>query len=232
MLRAIIFDFDGVIADTEPLHFRAFQQVLEGIGLSLSETDYYTNYLGFDDRGCFVTALAANGRTTPPDTIRSLMERKAAAYLDAVRRHLVVLPGVPTFVRQASQRYPLAIASGALRPEIELILQTIGLRDCFRQITSAEDVARGKPDPEPFLLALELLNKPSGIAAAAPILPDACLVIEDSIPGIRSGKAAGMKVLAVANTHAIGELSEADAITPSLEEVNLQELSRRLWKTG
>jgi beta-phosphoglucomutase-like phosphatase (HAD superfamily) len=82
------------------------------------------------------------------------------------------------------------------------------------------------------LLALELLNKPSGIAAAAPILPDACLVIEDSIPGIRSGKAAGMKVLAVANTHAIGELSEADAITPSLEEVNLQELSRRLWKTG
>jgi HAD superfamily hydrolase (TIGR01509 family) len=231
MLRAIIFDFDGVIADTEPLHFRAFQQVLEGIGLSLSETDYYANYLGFDDRGCFITALAANGRPTPAETIRSLMEQKAVAYLDAVRRHLIVLPGVPAFVRQASLQYPLAIASGALRPEIELILHTIGLRDCFQQITSAEDVARGKPDPEPFLLTLERLNKSDGIAAA-PILPDECLVIEDSIPGIRSGKTAGMKVLAVANTHAIGELNEADALTPGLDQVNLQELSGRLWGTG
>ena len=231
MLRAIIFDFDGVIADTEPLHFRAFQQVLEGIGLSLSETDYYANYLGFDDRGCFITALAANGRPTPAETIRSLMEQKAVAYLDAVRRHLIVLPGVPAFVRQASLQYPLAIASGALRPEIELILHTIGLRDCFQQITSAEDVARGKPDPEPFLLTLERLNKSDGIAAA-PILPDECLVIEDSIPGIRSGKTAGMKVLAVANTHAIGVLNEADALTPGLDQVNLQELSGRLWGTG
>lgn len=232
MLRAIIFDFDGVIADTEPLHFRAFQQVLEGIGLSLSETDYYANYLGFDDRGCFMTALAANGRPTPAETVRSLMERKAVAYLEAVRNHLVVLPGVPTFVRQASRQYPLAIASGALRPEIELILQTIGLRDCFQQIASAEDVARGKPDPEPFLLALELLNKPDGIPTTASIKPDECLVIEDSIPGIRSGKAAGMKVLAVANTHAIGELDEADAITPGLDQVDLHELSGRLWGTG
>lgn len=229
MLRAIIFDFDGVIADTEPLHFRAFQAVLEGIGLSLSETDYYANYLGFDDRGCFIAALAANGRATPAETVRSLMERKAVAYLDAVRQHLVVLPGVSTFVRQASRQYPLAIASGALRPEIELILQAIGLRDCFQQIASAEDVAKGKPDPEPFLLALERLNKSEGIGATAPILPDECLVIEDSIPGIRSGKTAGMKVLAVANTHAIGELNEADAITPGLDQVNLQELSGRLW---
>ena len=231
MLRAIIFDFDGVIADTEPLHFRAFQQVLEGIGLSLSETDYYANYLGFDDRGCFITALAANGRPTPAETIRSLMEQKAVAYLDAVRRHLIVLPGVPAFVRHASLQYPLAIASGALRPEIELILHTIGLRDCFQQITSAEDVTRGKPDPEPFLLTLERLNKSDGIAAA-PILPNECLVIEDSIPGIRSGKTAGMKVLAVANTHAIGVLNEADALTPGLDQVNLQELSGRLWGTG
>jgi HAD superfamily hydrolase (TIGR01509 family) len=205
--------------------------VLEGIGLSLSETDYYANYLGFDDRGCFITALAANDRPTPPETVRFLMERKAAAYLEALRSHLVVLPGVPVFVRQASRQYPLAIASGALRPEIELILHTISLRDCFQQITSAEDVARGKPDPEPFLLALELLNKSSGVTATAPIKPDECLVIEDSIPGIRSGKAAGMKVLAVANTHAIGELNEADAITPGLDHINLQELSGRLWGT-
>ncbi|MEX5213920.1 MAG: HAD family phosphatase [Nitrospiraceae bacterium] len=232
MLRAIIFDFDGVIADTEPLHFRAFQQVLAGIGLSMSEAEYYADYLGFDDRGCFITALAANGHPTPADTIHSLMERKAAAYLDAVRRHLVVLPGVPAFVQQASRQYPLAIASGALRPEIELILRTIGLRDCFQEITSAEDVVRGKPDPEPFLLALERVNKSSGTAATAPIKPGECLVIEDSIPGIRSGKAAGMKVLAVANTHAIGDLAEAHAITPGLDQVDLQELTGRLWGPG
>ena len=92
-------------------------------------------------------------------------------------------------------------------------------------------MTRGKPDPEPFLLTLERLNKSDGIAAA-PILPNECLVIEDSIPGIRSGKTAGMKVLAVANTHAIGVLNEADALTPGLDQVNLQELGGRLWGTG
>ncbi len=229
MLRAIIFDFDGVIADTEPLHFHGFRDVLATIGISLTEHDYYANYLGFDDRGAFQAALAAQGRPAPAETVAALMQQKAVAYLDAVRNHITIFPGVEMLVRTAADRFPLAIASGALRGEIELILTVAGLRSCFRHITSAEDVSRGKPHPECFQLALHALNsaRPASHIKAAD-----CLVIEDSLPGIRGARAAGMKVLAVANTHTIQELGEADAIAHSLAEVSLAELNRRLWKSA
>lgn len=226
MLRAIIFDFDGIIADTEPLHYHGFRQVLATIGIPLSEPDYYAHYLGFDDRGAFQAALASQGRPAPEDTVAALMRQKAVAYLDAVREHIRIFPGVADLVRAASARMPLAIASGALRGEIELILDVAGLRPCFRHITSAEDVSRGKPNPECFLLALAALNRGS---LTAPITPADCLVIEDSLPGIRAGKAAGMQVLAVTNTHPLQDLHEADAITHSLAEIDLHELDRRLW---
>lgn len=227
MLRAVIFDFDGVIADTEPIHFAAFRKVLAEIGVALTEADYYANYLGYDDKGCFAAALAANGRPAPPATVADLVARKAGAYMEHIRRHLVVFPGVRELVRDAAARYRLAIASGALRHEIEFILEQAGIRREFAHITSAEDVTRGKPDPEGFLHALASLNRerPDEPLAAAD-----CLVIEDSIPGIHAARAAGMKVLAVANTHTIQDLREADAVTHSLEGMNLTELSERLWR--
>ncbi len=228
MLRSIIFDFDGVIADTEPLHFRGFQRILADLDIPLTETDYYANYLGFDDRGAFIEALTSRGRPTPAETVADLVRKKASVYLEAVRDHIVIFPGVEAFVRSAAARYPLAIVSGALRSEIELILDVAGLRPCFTHITSAEDVTRGKPNPQGFLLALEALN---GAPGASPIGAAECLVIEDSLPGIRGARAAGMKVLAVANTHTVQELGEADAITHSLTDVTPEELERRLWKT-
>ncbi len=227
MLRAVIFDFDGVIADTEPLHFAAFRKVLAEIGVALTEADYYANYLGYDDKGCFAAALTANGRPAPPATVADLVARKAGAYMEHIRRHLVVFPGVRELVRGAAARYRLAIASGALRHEIEFILEQAGIRKEFAQITSAEDVTRGKPDPEGFLHALASLNRER---PAEPLAAADCLVIEDSIPGIRAARAAGMKVLAVANTHTIQDLREADAVTHSLEGMNLTELSERLWR--
>jgi beta-phosphoglucomutase-like phosphatase (HAD superfamily) len=118
----------------------------------------------------------------------------------------------------------LAIASGALRHEIEYILETAGLRKAFLHITSAEDVRRGKPDPEPFLLALAALQKREPDLTAA-----SCLVIEDSLPGVHGAKAAGMKVLAVTNTHTVQDLHEAHAITCSLQDTSLAELRGRLW---
>ncbi|HSM78459.1 MAG TPA: HAD family phosphatase [Bryobacteraceae bacterium] len=225
-LRAIIFDFDGVIADTEPLHYAGLSRTLKDIGITLTEPDYYTNYLGFDDRGCFLAALQANGRPVTPEIVRDLMQKKAAAYLDSINDHLVIFPGVREFVRAAAARYPLAIASGALRPEIELILEQAGIRNAFLHITSAEDVSRGKPDPQPFHYAL------AGLSQQRPALAlqaGSCLVIEDSLPGIRAAKSAGMRVLAVANTHTAQDLHEAHAIAHSLAEIQLAELETRLW---
>lgn len=140
MLSAIIFDFDGVIADTEPLHFASFRQTLAEIGISLSEPAYYADYLGYDDRGCFIAALTAHQRPTEPAALAQLMQRKARAYLQSVKEHLVIFPGVREFVREAAAAYPLAIASGALRHEIEVILEQAGLQKEFIHITSAEDV--------------------------------------------------------------------------------------------
>ena len=225
-LTAIIFDFDGVIADTEPLHFAGFQQTLAEIGISLTESDYYANYLGYDDRGCFIAALTAHQRPTDPSALAQLMQRKAHAYLESVQNHLAIFPGVREFVREAAVAYPLAIASGALRHEIEVILEQAGLRKEFLHITSAEDVTRGKPDPQPFLHALNALNRQRQEQVIA---AESCLVVEDSIPGIRSAKTAGMKVLAVANTHTIQDLHEAHAVAPNLSEIRLSELRERLW---
>jgi HAD superfamily hydrolase (TIGR01509 family) len=224
-LRALIFDFDGVIADTEPLHFSGLQKTLREIGIDLTESDYFANYLGYDDRGCFLAALTAHGRPIDPAMLKQLMERKAVAYLESVKDHAVIFPGVAELVREAAAHYPLAIASGALRHEIEYILEQAGLRKEFSHITSAEDVTRGKPDPQPFLLALEALRRLHDPTLA----PDVCLVIEDSLPGIRGAKAAGMKVLAVANTHTLQDLHEADAAAPNLDQVQLSDLLTRVW---
>ena len=228
MMRAVIFDFDGVIADTEPLHFEGLRRTLADIHIDLTEADYYANYLGFDDRGCILEALRVHQRPLSPPIVQELMAKKAAAYLASIQDHLVIFPGVREFVQDAAAAVPLAIASGALRSEIELVLEQAGMRKSFCHITSAEDVMKGKPDPEPFLHALAGLNR---VHPDAAVLPSACLVIEDSLPGIRAAKAAGMKVLAVANTHCGQDLHEAHAITQNLVETNLQEIRTRLWPT-
>jgi beta-phosphoglucomutase len=227
-MRAVIFDFDGVIADSEPLHFESLRRTLADIGIVLTEQAYYADYLGFDDRGCILEALRINQRPISPPLIQELMAKKAAAYLTAIKDHLVIFPGVREFVEDAAATYPIAIASGALRTEIELVLEQAGIRKAFGHITSAEDVTYGKPNPEPFLQALAGLNRQH---SAAPISPDSCLAIEDSLPGIRAAKAAGMKVLAVANTHTVQDLHEADVISSGLNDAQLKDLRARLWPT-
>lgn len=226
-LQAIIFDFDGVIADTEPLHYAALRHVLlTEFGITLSEAEYYAEYLGYDDRGCFKAALAARGVPITPELIDQLVQEKGRAYLEALDTDLKLFPGVRPLIEEAAATYRLGIASGALRSEIELILEQAGLQKAFASITSAEDVAEGKPSPKPFLHAM------AGLSAVPPryaLSPNECLVIEDSLPGIRGARAAGMKVLAVANTHPVPELREADIVTASLAQVQLQELAAKLW---
>src|SRR3989442_9315090 len=211
--RALIFDFDGVIADDEPLHLAAFQEALAAAGIALTRESYYARYLGFDDRDAVVEALREAGRPAPPERVRALMAAKADAFLRLVRAGAPLFPGVPAFVRDAATRVPLAVASGALRQEIELILAQAGLAELFAAIVSAEDVRTGKPSPEGFLRALERLR-----ARLPDLAPGACLAIEDSQPGIESARRAGMRCLAVTNSYPAAELRGADLIVGSLEE--------------
>jgi HAD superfamily hydrolase (TIGR01509 family) len=232
MLRAIIFDFDGVVADSEPTHCAVFQRVLkEDAGVDLTVEDYYAHYLGYDDKGCFAAVLADRGRPAPQALIDHLVRRKADIFLDELRTHLVIFPGVREFVREAEPRYRLAVASGALRHEIEFVLEEAGIRKAFEHITSAEDVRRGKPDPEGFLHALTALNR-LGRSGEGPLAPADCLVVEDSLPGIKAAHAAGMKVLAVSNTHPAEDLREADEVAASLAGLRPQDVAARLWRTA
>lgn len=222
MLRALIFDFNGVITDDEPLHLELFQKVLAEEGLPLSEQDYYgKNYLGMDDRGCFEAVLKANGHSWTDPYIKNLIDRKASYYQQAIQNRLTLFPGAVDFVKLASERYPLAIASGALRHEILMILDHAGIKQCFTEIVSAEDVREGKPSPDGFVEALKRLNThPSH--SAQPILPGECLAIEDSPFGIAAARSAGMKCLAITNSYPAERLGEVHLVVKSLEGLTLE----------
>ena len=219
MLRAVIFDFNGIIVDDEPIHFKLFQRVLGEEGIALTEEAYYARYLGFDDRGAFMAGFREHGRLLSDDKLAVLIERKAVYYQEAIRNHVAVFPGVKTLIADLAQTLPLAVASGALRHEIETILKTLGLLDQFRAIVAAEDVSQGKPEPEIYLKALAALNARG--ANEKPIAAADCVVIEDSKEGIRGARRAGMKCLAVTNSHPPELLSEATAVVKSLENVQL-----------
>jgi HAD superfamily hydrolase (TIGR01509 family) len=217
MLRAVIFDFNGIIVDDEPIHFELFQRVLGEEGIVLTEEAYYARYLGFDDRGAFSFAYREYQRPLNDAKLTELIERKAGYYREAILHHVAIFPGVKALAAELAQHFPLAVASGALRNEIEKILATAGLIDYFKAIVSAEDVVQGKPEPEIFLKALAALNSQS----AKPIQANECVVIEDSKEGIKGALRAGMKCLAVTNSHDAELLHEANAVVASLEAVNL-----------
>lgn len=223
MLRAVIFDFNGIIVDDEPIHFKLFQKVLGEEGITLTEEVYYERYLGFDDRGAFMAGFRENKRPLDYAKLQKLIDRKAEYYQDMIRNHVSIFPGVHSLVSSLAEKLPLAVASGALRNEIETILKAAGLLDHFKVIVGAEDVARGKPEPEIFLKALAALN--TGESALS-IEAAQCVVIEDSKEGIRGARQAGMKCLAVTNSHPVALLKEANLIVKSLEEVTLPMLQK------
>jgi beta-phosphoglucomutase len=217
MLRAVIFDFNGIIVDDEPIHFKLFQRVLGEEGITLTEEAYYARYLGFDDRGAFLAGFRESERSLTDQKLAELIDRKAAYYQQAIRDNVVIFPGVKTLVYNLAPSVPLAVASGALRNEIATILKTAGLLNYFQAIVSAEDVEQGKPEPEIFLKVLAKLKA----GASGEIEAADCVVIEDSKEGIRGARRAGMKCLAVTNSHPAELLGEANAVVTSLEEVSL-----------
>lgn len=138
-LQSIIFDFDGVIADSEPLHLRAFQQTLAHEGIELSSAEYYARYLGYDDVGLFQALATDRGMEMDASRMSALLAAKGQRLQDMLERGHVLFPGAVDFVRRAAAEVPIAIASGALRREILEITEAAGIGDLFTVIVAAGD---------------------------------------------------------------------------------------------
>ena len=221
MLHAAIFDFDGVVVDSEPIHLACFRQVLARRGIELATEDYYGKYLGFDDHDCFAAVLADNGREADEAEIAAMTAEKTALVKRAIAESIQPLPGAVELMRAVrAAGAGLAICSGALREEIELAARTVGVLELVDVLVAAKDVAKGKPDPEGYLLTLKLLRE----KLARPIDPARTWVIEDAPAGIAAARAAGCKVLAVTNSYPPRALAQADRIVDSLTEVDLSDL--------
>jgi beta-phosphoglucomutase-like phosphatase (HAD superfamily) len=209
--EAIVFDFDGVLADTEPLHLRAFQQALAPSGVTLETADYYARYLGFDDSGVFEALSLDRGLGWTHGDVARLRDAKARGFRTILETHPVLFDGVAERLREWAGQVPFAIASGALREEIELVLEASGLRSFFPIIIAAGETPSGKPAPDPYLAALGRLGAEARRSVA----------VEDSVCGIESAHRAGMKVVAVATSYPPDRLTEADATVAAFGDLTL-----------
>lgn len=211
MKRAVIFDFDGVVADTESLHWQAFQTILEPMGLGMSWEAYLEEYIGYDDRDAFRTAFSRGPQALSAADMKRLIRDKAAAFVAlAAAGKNVIYPGAPALIRDcAATGWALAICSGALRNDIEAILRGTDLLACFGVVVTAEDVTASKPDPESYRRVVELLK----------IDPTQAVVIEDTPAGIASARGAGLRVVGVTTSHDASALIDATHIVPSISDI-------------
>ncbi len=218
MPHAIVFDFDGVLADSEPLHLRAYQAVFAPLGITLTREEYYARLLGYDDVGVFTRVAEAAGLTLDGGRIAALVNDKSRVFDDLIANTDVLYPGAPECVARLSEAYPLGIASGALRQEIVAILRRTGLERHFRFIVSAEDTVRSKPAPDPYVRAAALHGLP----------PASCLALEDSRWGIESAAGAGLCCVAITHTYPARELTGAAGVIHSLSEFTAGYVTRML----
>jgi HAD superfamily hydrolase (TIGR01509 family) len=209
MIQALVFDFDGVLADSEPLHLLAYQEVLSGCGLTLTREEYYARYLGYDDVGMFTKLAEARGWQVDARQLEALVAEKGRVFDEAIESTDVLYPGAAACIARMAAAFPLGIASGALRHEIVAILGRDGLERHFRFIVAAGDTPQSKPAPDPYRRAAELHGVPSS----------ACLAVEDSVWGIESAKSAGLSCIAVTHTYPRESLIPADRVVESLEEI-------------
>ena len=208
--KAIIWDMDGVIADTAPFHFQAWHDLVTSKGRAYTEEDFH---YGFGLRNNdILTYLFGNLKTAE---MEALSREKEAIFRAKIKGCINPFPGVIALVEILREMgFAMALASSAPIENIELILSSIGITKYFDSIISAEDVTKGKPDPQAFLMAAEQLGA----------APERCIVIEDAIAGIEAAKAAGMKCIAVTNTHSPEALAKADLVTDNLERINSENI--------
>jgi len=221
MFRAVIFDFDGVITDSEVLHLRAFNGSLEPFGVEIPKKDYYQNYLGFSDFDCYKALIDDGLLKVDERQIGDIIKGKSELFEELARTEGQTIEGVHEFLKMLEQdEIPMAICSGALLVEIELMLDEANLRHFFKTIVAADHVKKGKPDPEGFLLALQRLNND----CKPPLTADQCVVIEDSHWGLQAGNAAGMHTIAVTNSYDADQLTMAKKVVTRLTDLSVEDL--------
>jgi beta-phosphoglucomutase len=200
-LKAVLFDFNGVIINDEPIHRQLIDDILLGENLQSAPKEYRQMCLGRSDRACLNDLLQNRGRFVSDTYLNKLIERKGAAYLERVAQlaNLPICLGLEDFIIKLKMAdLHLGVVSGALRAEIELVLDKINLRQYFELIVGGDEIDNSKPDPEGYLLAVDRLNR---LNPQLNLHPQECLVIEDTPAGINAAKAAQMQVVAVANTY-------------------------------
>jgi beta-phosphoglucomutase len=213
-LRAAVFDFDGVLVDSEPLHFRSLRDALRPEGVEITEEDYRERLLAYDDREAIRIALEHHGESADPARRQRIEARKVDNFARLIPE-VPVFDGARDLVRALEAQMPLAIASGARHDEVDAILRGVGLRDAFLAIVGAEDAERTKPDPSPYLEAARRL------AARTPgLAPAECVAFEDSMAGIAAALGAGMKVVGVAHSYPAEKLRAAHRVVDSLVGVD------------
>ena len=221
-LQAIVFDFDGVIADSEPLHLKAFQRVLAEDGMTLGEDEYFNRYLGYDDVGVFEAIARDRALPWTARHVTELVARKGMKLQALISGGEVLFPGAPAFIRAAAAEVPVAIASGALRHEILQILESVALHELFAAIVASGDTPASKPSPAPYLLAFERLQK----RAAKQLDPQRCVAIEDSLWGLESARQAGLRCVGVTTSYTAAELLGAELIVDGLKTLTIPMLDR------
>ena len=208
MIRAVVFDFDGVLADSEPLHLAACQEVFSSIGITLTREEYYAHYLGYDDETMIRVLAEDRGRPLSDAGIAELIAQKARVFDAVVARTDVLFPGASDCIERLARDFPLAIASGALRHEIQMILERARLDRYIRFIVASGDTPNSKPAPDPYTRAAVL----HGLA------PEACVAIEDSRWGIESARTAGLACVGITTSYPASELRAADRVISALDE--------------
>ena len=218
-IRGLIFDFNGVIVDDEPLHARAVQRVLEEENVELSLPEYYDKYLPFDDYNCILNILRDRREAHQESRIRDLMARKAAHYFNQVRESIPALDGSIGFIRSLPPDLPLVIASGAARREIDFLLDQLNLADRFLTIIAAGDVTNSKPHPEAFLKAFQILKD-----RISDLQSNEVIVFEDSYLGVQAARRAELKCVGLSTSYSPERLAAAHLVVDSLAGWTLAKL--------
>ena len=210
MIRAIFFDFNGVIINDERIHLQAYREVLRSECVDLSDEDYFAS-LGMDDVAFVRAAFARAGKQLEDENLHSIIQREHERHRELIKDELPVESGVVTFIKAASRYFQVGLVSMAVRSEIDHVLRQVGLDNVFTVFVTAGQVASHKPAPDCYRRALELLNEKRCAMEQQPVLAIECLVVEDAPPGIEAARGAGMRTLGVTNTVSESELRAAGA---------------------